>query len=114
MQNLFIIGYGLSGGFGGARNFEVVEAESIEQAEHKAWELACEEYEQYCGMHGMRSLDEIKEQEGLDNDEDAKDTYNEERESWLDYCASNYSKEEEEKVKHFNYENNFKDRTDKL
>lgn len=41
-KGLYIIGYGLGGGFGGARIFEVIEAGNQEEAENIAWVSACE------------------------------------------------------------------------
>ena len=82
--------YGLNGSFGGARYYEIEEFENEEKAYEYAWELACEEYSHYDGLHGLRSIDEIAEDEelDLDNDEDlqvAEEIYNDEREGWLDY-----------------------------
>jgi len=91
--------YGLSGGFGGARDYEIIECESREQAEEIAWKLACEEYDSYSGMRGLPSWDEIAESEGLNPEED-EDTINaifeDERESWLDFRAEEYVESEEE------------------
>lgn len=84
----FEIRYGLSGGFGGCENkdWEVIEAKDESDAIHQAWLLTCEEYDGYAGLHGLRSLDEIMDEEGVDED-DALDIYREERENWLDYEA---------------------------
>lgn len=111
MENLFIIGYGLGGGFGGARNFEVIQVDDIEAAEKWAWEAACEEYENYEGMHGLRSIDEIMKEEEIEDEKEAEQVYNEERENWLDYSAKPYSKEYEEKVSGYHYENPYKEIT---
>ena len=40
MEGLFIIGYGLSGGFGGIQNYEVIEAHNQDDADKQAWEKA--------------------------------------------------------------------------
>ena len=109
-ENLYIIGYGLSGGFGGAQNFEVVEAQSLKDAENQAYELAIEEFEQYSGTNGLRDISEIMEEDEVDED-DAEIIYNEEREDWLDYIAKPYSKEYEEEVSGFWYQNNYKEIT---
>ena len=110
IENLYIIGYGLSGGFGGAQNFEVIDAQSLEDAENQAYEMACEEYERYSGSNGLRSHSEIMEEDEVDED-DAEEIYNEERESWLDYKAKPYSKEYEKKVRGHHYQNNYKEIT---
>lgn len=89
----WFISYGLSGGFGGADNFEVIEAESEDEAISYAWEMACEEYEGYVGLYGLRTTDQIMEEDGVD-EEEAEMSFNEERESWLDYSAEPYDPEE--------------------
>lgn len=103
----YIIGWGLSGGFGGAQNYEVIKANSLEEANKESYQRAIDEYEQYEGMHGLRSVDDIMEEDGVDYDE-AEEIYNEEREGWLDYSAEPYSKELEKKVKDYHYENRYK------
>lgn len=75
---------GLGGGFGGAREYGTYEVSSQDDAEQYAYEVACEEYEGYAGLHGLRSVDDIIEEEGYCEVE-AEDAYNEERESWLSY-----------------------------
>jgi hypothetical protein len=74
---------GLAGGFGGA-NFIRTFTGTQEQAEKEAYYAAIEEYESYEGLHGLRTVDEIMEEDGLEYDE-AMEVYNDERESWLDY-----------------------------
>ena len=76
---------GLSGGFGGSHYVEKFYGTN-EEAEKYAWEQACEEYESLAGMHGLRTIEEIMEEDELDYD-DAEMTYNDERESWIDYEA---------------------------
>ena len=110
-EGLYIIGYGLSGGFGGAQNFEVVEADDQSAAETIAYERACEYYEMYVGSNGLRDVSEIMEEDGIDDEEEAWEVFNEEREDWLEYYAKPYSKEYEEEVMAFHYTNNFTDRT---
>lgn len=107
-EGYYIIGWGLSGGFGGIHNYEVVQASSLEGAEKDAYQRSIEEYESYSGYHGLRSVDDIMEEDGVD-DEEAEEIYNEEREGWLDYVAKPYSKEFENKVKDYHYNNPFKD-----
>ena len=71
MKGLFIIGYGLSGGFGGIQNYEVIEAYSQDDADKQAWEMACETYESYVGMHGLRELSEIMEEDEIEDEDEA-------------------------------------------
>jgi len=103
----YIIGWGLSGGFGGIQNYEVIMADSLEEADKEAYQRAIQEYEQYEGMHGLRSVDDIMEEDEVDYDE-AEEIYNEEREGWIDYSSDPYSKELEKKVEDNHYENRYK------
>jgi hypothetical protein len=81
----FKVFYGLGGGFGGAtEDDEIYEFANKDEAIEFAREKACEEYDDHAGLHGLRSIEEIMEEEGLDEDE-AIAEYKEERESWLDY-----------------------------
>ena len=83
----YYIQHGLIGSFGGEANeWEVYEANSWQEAENYAYELACEDYESYEGMYGLRTVNDIMEEEGLTEDE-AYDSYLEERESWLHYVV---------------------------
>lgn len=80
------ISYGLGGGFGGAtEDDEIYEFENEEEAMRFAWEKACEEYESYAGLYGLRSVEEIMEEDDIDDEDVAWEVYREERESWLDY-----------------------------
>ena len=81
----FKITYGLGGGFNSEYE-DIIEAADEDAAIIIAWEMACEEYDQYAGMHGLRSVEDIMEEDGVD-EEDAEAVYAEERESWLDYSA---------------------------
>ena len=108
---LFIIGYGLGGGFGGARNFEVIQVDTQEQASDWAFESACEEYENYVWMYGLREISQIMEEDGIEDEDEAQEVFNDERESWLDYSAHPYSKEYEKKVMDQDYYNPYKEIT---
>ena len=74
---------GLSGGFGGANFIKVVTC-SRNNAESQAYQEAVEIYESYVGSGGLRTEDEIMEDDGVDEVE-ARYIYNEEMEGWLDY-----------------------------
>lgn len=111
-KGLFIIGYGLSGGFGGAITFEVIQVDTQEEADKWAWESACNDYERYAGSNGLRDLGEIMEEDGIDDEDVAWEVFCEEREGWLDYSAQPYSKEYEEEVRNHHYQNNYKEITD--
>lgn len=112
-MELFIINYGLGGGFGGAKNYEVVQVSNLEEAEKWAYDAACEYYEGYSGMYGLRDEVQIMEEDECD-EEDARLTFEEERESWLEYAAAPYSKEYERKVEGWHYENAYTELTDKI
>jgi len=86
---MFQIRYALGGGFGGCEMQEwedCPEAKTEDQARDIAYEMACQEYESYDGLYGLRSVDEIKEEDELEQEE-AEQSWLEERESWLDYEA---------------------------
>ena len=114
LENLFIIGSGLGGGFGGKKNFEVIEANSLEDAEKRAWKNACDEYESYAGMYGLRDINQIMEEDGIEDENEANEVFEEERESWLDYSAKPFSKEYEKKVMYHHYSNRYSSFTDTL
>jgi hypothetical protein len=79
------IQYGLNGGFGGDNNdWETIETNSEQDALDIAYRNAIEEYESYEGMYGLRSVEQIMEEDELDEDE-AEILYIDERESWLHY-----------------------------
>lgn len=86
---LYKIYSGLAGGFGGATLRCVENFDTVEEAEDFAYECACEEYDSMAGLHGLRSLQDIMEEEGATEDE-AEEYYNEDRESWLDYYVKPY------------------------
>lgn len=94
----WFIQWGLGGGFGGASNYEVISATSEEDAMKQAWNSACEEYDGMAGLHGLRSVEEIMENDEVDADE-AQQIYDEERESWLDYSAEPYNPEKHDRLR---------------
>ena len=64
--------YGLGGGFGGCKNKDWEDLPGVdkeEQANEIAYEAACEEYESYEGLHGLRTISEIAEEDGVSADE---------------------------------------------
>lgn len=88
----FLIGYGLSGGFGGIINHTIEECETEQEAWDIAYEYAKEYYEGYEGMYGLRSVSDIMEDDGV-SEEEAEEIWMEEREGWLDYEATPYDEE---------------------
>ena len=89
---------------GCGENEEYYEFNSQAEADNAAYQLAVEDYESYEGLHGIRSMSEIAEEDfdveldELDYDTamyvDIETTYFEERESQLEYCAEEISEEE--------------------
>ena len=73
----FQIAYGLGG------EWEDCDATNLSDAEQLAYELACEEYQMYEGLRGLRTLENIME-ETIDERE-AEYILEEEMESWIDY-----------------------------
>ena len=82
---------GLGGSFGGANYKFTIEANSLEEAMDIAYQEAVEEYQQYEGLHGLRTWIDCAEELGVDieeeDSEDVDDLYNSEIESWIDYYA---------------------------
>ena len=96
IDDLYIIGYGLGGGFGGIQDYEVVEAMNMEDAERQAYDSACDMYEGYDGSNGLMTIDEIMEEEEIEDYDEAEEMWREEREGWLDYSTERWSKKAEE------------------
>ena len=113
-MNYYIIGFGLGGGFGGIKNYEVVEVQSEEQALDWAQESAKEEYQQYEGMYGLESIDTIMEEDEELSLDDAEIAYNEAVDSWIEFSAEPYSKELEEKYQDHHYDNRYEEETKEL
>ncbi len=94
-NKLYSIFAGLGGGFGGERFIETFKG-TEEDAEKCAYEKACEEYDSYEGLHGLRTINDIMEEDNLD-EEEAEEIYNQERESWLCYYIKEYEEGDEDK-----------------
>lgn len=93
---------GMRGGFGGATYQRTDNFANRDDAEAAAYELACEIFESYAGLHGVMGCEDCMEEAYNSISEDNFDTpdeygealeeyadeaYNEERESWIDYWA---------------------------
>lgn len=98
----YICGFGLSGGFGGISEYFIDYFPSLEVAENFTYDEACELYESYVGLHGLRSVGEIIEEDNVEEGE-AYDIFEEERESWLDYKVVEYSEEKFNEIKNYSY-----------
>ena len=92
---------GLGGSFGGAQYQFTGLYETQEEAEDDAFQSACENYEQYEGLHGLPGWGDAVEAycnslgidpDDFDEDDDealqeVEEYYDEARESWLSYYA---------------------------
>ena len=88
-MTFYKVKFGLGGGFGGAQESEILDCESLEEAEKAAHLLALEYASQYEGMYGLPNFDDIMEEEEC-SEEEATEIYYAELENWLDYCAEEY------------------------
>ena len=96
----FKIGYGCGCG----DNEDYITAKDQKEADEIAYEQAIEEYEMFEGVHGIRGMAEIAEEDfGIELDEldyntgdyiDIETTYIEEREGQLDYWAEEITEKE--------------------
>jgi hypothetical protein len=83
-------------------NEEYIIADSLEDAEKEAYQLAVDNYESYAGYHGIPSIEEVAEDmfevpfDELTEGEvyDVEIEYYQQMESWLDYSATEITKEE--------------------
>jgi len=66
---------------------ESVEFPTKDKAENYAYDRACEDYDSYAGLHGIRDVDDIVADEEAENEDDAWDIYRDERDSSVDYKA---------------------------
>lgn len=96
---LFYISYSCGCG----NNEEIISANNYNKAEEYAYNCAIEEYESYEGLHGIRSMGDVLEDEfGVsftddnadDYYEEALDIYNEEVENTISYSVEPYDEKE--------------------
>ncbi len=92
----YYIEYGVGGGIN-SKNSEVIDAKSEDDASTYAWQMACQDYDNYAGMNGIRDVSDIVEEDEVD-EEEAQMIFNEERESWLDYSAEIYNPEKHDEL----------------
>ena len=89
-MGIYKIYAGLSGGFGGAQYICTEEFDTRDCAESYAFESACEIYDSYEGLYGLRPVDDIIAEDDVD-EERALEIYQEERDSWIDYYVKEVS-----------------------
>ena len=87
----FKIFAGLGGGFGGARFVGIEEHESRSEASKNAYEYAVEEYESYGGLHGLRTREEVMEEDEIEDEDIGDEAYREEIEGWIEYYVEEVS-----------------------
>lgn len=85
-----------SGGNGMGEEYEKFEGTEKEASDY-CYNQACESYDSYAGVHGIRDIDEIMEDDEVDYDE-AEQIYNDDRESSIDYRYEIY-----DDIKHSDY-----------
>lgn len=101
---------GLSGGFGGAYYSHTTDDTTEKQAEQDAWETACEIFDSQMGS-GIESMNDLREnaeseiyRDEFENDEQyelaiqdyVEQSYEDLRESWIDYHVIEEGSDEEE------------------
>ena len=96
---LFYISYSCGCG----NNEEIISANNYNEAEEYAYNCAIEEYKSYEGLHGIRSMGDVLENEfdvsftddnADDYYEEALDIYNEEVENTISYSVESYDEKE--------------------
>ena len=84
----FAIKYALGGGFGGlSMDAELHDFDNLKEAEEYAYQMAVEEYESYGGLHGLTTIDEMMEENGITDEDEGLELYFQEIESCLCYEA---------------------------
>ena len=83
----FKITYDLGGSLCGSGDEFEEEFETQSQADQEAYEKACELYDSFVGMYGLRTEDDIAKEESLDDLDEIRQIFEQERESWLEYSA---------------------------
>lgn len=85
---------GLGGSFGGASFVATEEFKDENEAWEYAYDYAVEIYESYAGYHGIRTVEDIMEEDEVDESE-AIEIYQEEIEDWVEYYAILTSEDKE-------------------
>jgi hypothetical protein len=80
---------GLGGGFGGATYQESINFDNMDEALTHAEELAYEMYDDYAGMYGLRTIEEIIEEENCD-EETAIEMYEEDKNNWIEFYVESF------------------------
>lgn len=86
---------GLGGSFGGAVYQGTLKDVDEVEAGNYAYELACEEFEHYEGLHGLCDYDDFLEEYPDGTEEDYEDFRNDQIDTWADYEAIPTDEDEE-------------------
>jgi len=76
---------------------DITEAFSHAAAMDEAYQMACEVYDSYAGLHGIMSEEDYIEDGEAENEDEAWELYREDRESSIDYEAVEITKEQYDK-----------------
>jgi len=87
-KKLYRIFAGLSGGFGGATEYGIEEFTTDQDAMDYAYEVACNEYESYGGLHGLFNEEDALDENPDLSQEELDAMYEEDREYWIDYWVA--------------------------
>ena len=93
LRRKFNLYAGLDGGLGEATLVDFGYFEDEEDALFSAYDLACQMYDDIAGLHGIRDIEQIMEEDEVDWYE-ADNIYNEERENHIDYYVKEVSEDD--------------------
>ena len=77
--------YGIYAGSCNSPELKMVLYSMEDEAESIAYECAEEDYESYAGLHGLPSIDDVKEEYPDADEETVYEIYYEYRDGWLNY-----------------------------
>ena len=69
------------------QDWQTVDVKDLDAAQVEAWQLACENHDNWEGMHGLCSVDDFMEEDDTLSREDAEQMYRDDRESNINYEA---------------------------
>lgn len=81
----YIIFAGLGGGFNSVCQQKIEDYNSEDEALADAYEIACEEYDSYGGMHGLFNIEDALAEDPSLTNEDLNTMYFEDLETWVVY-----------------------------
>jgi hypothetical protein len=75
---------------------DYIEVKDYDAAMDEAYQMACESYDSYAGLHGIMSEDDYIEEGEAETFDEAWELYREDRESQIEYEAVEITKEQYE------------------